>query len=267
MTALLASVRSLDEALVALAGGADLIDLKEPSRGALGALDHAAVRICVNALGGRRPLSATVGDDPEMDPDRMAGAVGRMAEAGVDYIKVGFFNRPRAVDCAKALAPMCARLKLVAVLFADDVLQEELVDVLAGSGFAGAMLDTARKDGKSLRDWQAPGRLEDFVARTRKHGLLSGLAGALQPEDIPPLLALGPDYLGFRGALCRNGVRGLELDAAKVAGIRAAIPKRFPAMGRALPPFSEPGPHAESSASAASQSAFPSSLTPNRPVA
>jgi dihydroneopterin aldolase len=267
MTALLASVRSLDEARVALAGGADLIDLKEPSRGALGALDHAAVRICVNALGGRRPLSATVGDDPEMDPDRMLGAVGRMAETGVDYIKVGFFNRPRAVDCARALAPLCARRKLVAVLFADDVLQEDLIEVLASSGFAGAMLDTARKDGKSLRDWQAPGRLRDFVARTRKHGLLSGLAGSLQPQDIPPLLAMGPDYLGFRGALCRNGLRGLELDAAKLAGIRATIPERFPAMGRAVPPCAVPAPQAENNAGAASQSAFPSSLTLNRPAA
>ncbi len=64
MTMMLASVRSLDEALIALEGGADLIDLKEPSRGALGALDHAAVRICVQAIGGRRPVSATIGDLP-----------------------------------------------------------------------------------------------------------------------------------------------------------------------------------------------------------
>ena len=36
---LLASVRSAGEAQVAVAGGADLIDAKEPARGALGAVD------------------------------------------------------------------------------------------------------------------------------------------------------------------------------------------------------------------------------------
>ena len=36
MTGLLVSVRSAEEAEIALAGGANLIDIKEPSRGALG---------------------------------------------------------------------------------------------------------------------------------------------------------------------------------------------------------------------------------------
>ena len=75
MTAMLASVRTLDEALLALRLGADLIDLKEPSRGALGALDHAAVRVMVRAVGGRRALSATIGDIPEMEPGEMVAAV------------------------------------------------------------------------------------------------------------------------------------------------------------------------------------------------
>ena len=36
MTRLLVSVRSAEEAEIALAGGADVIDVKEPRRGALG---------------------------------------------------------------------------------------------------------------------------------------------------------------------------------------------------------------------------------------
>src|SRR6185295_1310002 len=96
VTMMLASVRSLDEALVALEGGADLIDLKEPSRGALGALDHAAVRICVRAIDGRRPVSATIGDLPSMDAAVMTAAVERMAATGVDFVKIGFFAHSRA---------------------------------------------------------------------------------------------------------------------------------------------------------------------------
>ena len=120
MTMMLASVRSLDEAQIALEGGADLIDLKEPSRGALGALDHAAVRICVQAIGGRRPVSATIGDLRSMDPQSMTAAVERMAATGVDFIKIGFFAHPQAIDCARALAGLADGAQLVAVIFADE---------------------------------------------------------------------------------------------------------------------------------------------------
>ena len=41
MTRLVISVRNVAEAIAAAAGGADLIDLKEPNRGALGRVDAA----------------------------------------------------------------------------------------------------------------------------------------------------------------------------------------------------------------------------------
>ncbi|MBI3528005.1 MAG: (5-formylfuran-3-yl)methyl phosphate synthase [Betaproteobacteria bacterium] len=224
MTMMLASVRSLDEALIALEGGADLIDLKEPSRGALGALDHAAVRICVQAIGGRRPVSATIGDLPTMDPQSMTAAVERMATTGVDFIKIGFFSHARIFDCANALSKLAKHARLVAVLFADEAYDLTLIDVLADVGFAGAMLDTAHKTGKTLRDWRTGKELEEFVTRSRNCRLLTGLAGSLQREDVPQLLAIELDYLGFRGALCKDGDRGQILDQEAFASIRAAIP-------------------------------------------
>jgi uncharacterized protein (UPF0264 family) len=225
MTMMLASVRSLDEALMALEGGADLIDLKEPSRGALGALDHAAVRICVQAIGGRRPVSATIGDLPSMDPQMMTAAVERMATTGVDFIKIGFFPHPRAFECATALSELARHARLVAVMFADETYDLGLVDELARNGFAGAMLDTARKAGRTLRDWRTANELLEFVVRIRPLGLLAGLAGSLRQDDIAMLLELAPDYLGFRGALCRNGDRADILDARLLSEIRAAIPQ------------------------------------------
>ena len=225
MTKMLASVRSLGEALIALEGGADLIDLKEPSRGALGALDHAAVRICVQAIGARRPVSATIGDLPSMDPQLMTAAVERMAATGVDFIKIGFFPHPRSFDCAAALSKVSGRVCLVAVLFADEHYDLALVDGLAGAGFAGAMLDTAHKTGKALRDWRKDAELRQFVNRARGHGLLSGLAGSLRRQDIAPLLAIEPDYLGFRGALCSGAHRIQNIDAQAFARIRSTIPQ------------------------------------------
>jgi dihydroneopterin aldolase len=148
-----------------------------------------------------------------------------MAATGVDFIKIGFFSHPQAFDCANALSKLASRARLVAVLFADETYDLALVDELAGNGFSGAMLDTAHKTGKTLRDWRTENELEEFVTRGRNRQLLTGLAGSLRREDIPQFLAIGPDYLGFRGALCRNGNRGQVLDQEAFAAIRAAIPQ------------------------------------------
>jgi uncharacterized protein (UPF0264 family) len=86
------------------------------------------------------------------------------------------------------------------------------------------MLDTAHKNGKTLRHWRKEGELRQFVNRARAHGLLTGLAGSLRREDIAPLLAIEPDYLGFRGALCSRSKRNQNLDAEAFARIRSAIP-------------------------------------------
>src|SRR6476620_4190786 len=59
---LLVSVRSAVEALAALAGGADVIDVKEPSQGSLGAADDNTISAVVRAVAGRAPVSAALGE-------------------------------------------------------------------------------------------------------------------------------------------------------------------------------------------------------------
>ena len=55
-----------------------------------------------------------------------------------------------------------------------------------------------------------------------------GLAGSLGLADVAPLAELGPDYLGFRGALCGRGGRTAGLDAAAIAEVRAAVRRCMP---------------------------------------
>ena len=94
---------------------------------------------------------------------------------------------------------------------------------LAAAGWHGVMLDTANKDAGGLRDWTDRDWLADFVHRARAAGLLVGLAGSLREDDVRPLAALGPDYLGFRGALCAETDREECLDPARVRVIRALL--------------------------------------------
>jgi uncharacterized protein (UPF0264 family) len=89
----------------------------------------------------------------------------------------------------------------------------------------GVMLDTADKQGGSLRDCCSDSQLAGFVKKGKELGLVTGLAGSLRNEDIEPLLHLAPDYLGFRGALCSGRSRHQAIDLLAVRAIRQRIPK------------------------------------------
>lgn len=232
MTGLLASVRDLSEARIALAGGADIIDMKEPAHGALGAVAPATISAVIEWIAQRRPVSATVGDLP-MQPDTLARAVAHTANLGVDYVKVGLLATDAAPSCIAALGWVAARTKLVAVLFADQPLNLDLIDLLARARFAGVMLDTAHKRAGNLLAHLSLGELQDFVARAKARALLCGLAGSLRADDVPVLLPLGADYLGFRGALCLRGERTRALSAARIAALRARMGANSARLGRA----------------------------------
>ncbi|CAL1240344.1 (5-formylfuran-3-yl)methyl phosphate synthase [Candidatus Methylocalor cossyra] len=223
MTGMLASVANLAEARLVAAAGVDIIDLKDPARGVLGALALPTVADLVAALGGRHRLSATLGD-LAMDPARVIPAARAMAATGVAYVKIGFFPGGDWPGVIAGLAPLAAEgARLVAVLFGDRAPELGWIPPLAAAGFVGAMLDTADKGAGSLPQ-VCPGEfLSAFVAAVRRQGLLSGLAGSLRSEDLDPLLALDPDYLGFRGALCggnRTGAIQPEAVRALVARIK-----------------------------------------------
>lgn len=222
MTLFLASVTGPAEAAIALQGGADIIDLKDPSRGALAALPPATVRDTIAAISGRARVSAVTGDTP-MRPEALIAAIEPYAGLGCDFLKVGLAADPALLDCVRALSPLAARTRLVGVLFADLAPDFGLLVHLKQAGFHGAMLDTARKGAGRLTTHLAAEQLSRFVARCAELGLTSGLAGGLEAPDVPRLLPLRPGVLGFRGALCGKAGRAGALDREAVAEIRGLI--------------------------------------------
>jgi len=225
---LLASVTSEAEARLAARGGADIIDCKNPAAGALGALPHVVVARIRDTLPAHIPVSATVGD-LVAEPQSVLEAACAMAATGCDLVKVGFFPGGDALATIAHLGRhLAGRTPLVAVLMADaprdPALVPALVPALGEAGFAGVMLDTARKDGRTLLDHCPPGALRAFIAEARGAGLFAGLAGSLRRAQISDLLPLEPDVLGFRGALCSASDRRSALDATALAEVRAAIP-------------------------------------------
>lgn len=223
MTQMLASVTHPEEALLALAGGADIIDCKDPGNGALGALPADMVEAIIDAVAGRRPVSATVGDLPGR-PELLGPAIRYMGATGVDLVKVGLFKTRGIESLLVALAPLARRHALVAVLFADCRPQLKVIPDLARAGFEGVMLDTADKRSEGLLESAGRGLLEAFVAAARRADLRCGLAGGISADAIVELLPLGVDYLGFRGALCEGG-RTTRLSGAAVERVRSRIPR------------------------------------------
>ena len=229
MVRLLVSVRDVEEARCAAQAGADLIDLKEPAAGALGALPAERIAAIVAVLRAEHPrarISATVGDLPAGECAEILARVQRIAACGVDDVKVGVWPGSHVQTAALLEALAACRASIVPVLVADDGVDAALVEkILRRRAFPALMLDTADKQRGSLLQRVPLATLANFVAAVRLHGALAGLAGSLRIEDAQALRALGPDFAGFRGALT-VGARAAALDARLVRQLRRRLAPR-----------------------------------------
>ena len=233
MTFMLASITGPDEAEIAVRHGADIIDLKNVDT-AFGAVAPAVVRATVDTVARRRPVSAVSGE-LEMEPEAIVRATAALADAGASYVKIGLYPDPRREDCICALSSLACRASLIGVMFADRGAEEALITLMAQNGFAGMMIDTARKTEGRLLDHMDVAVIGHLVDAARVRGLMAGLAGSLEAPDIPRLLLLAPDVLGFRRALCAGADRTSPINADAVDFVRALIPADSRAIGAAVP--------------------------------
>lgn len=222
MTKLLVSVRDSHEALAALDGGADLIDVKEPRRGALGAADAEVVAEVVRVVEGRAPTSMALGelvDLAERIEERNAPSW-----PTTDFAKVGLAGCTRWQDWPQhwraALDRLPAETERVAVVYADWEscgAPEPYAVLRHGSehGCAAVLVDTYDKARGALVDLWTPSYLARYLAAVRSERLLAVVAGSLQATTLASVAALRPDYVAVRGAACL-GVRTGAIDPLRV---------------------------------------------------
>jgi (5-formylfuran-3-yl)methyl phosphate synthase len=229
---LLVSVVSAAEARSALAGGADIIDVKDPSQGPLGAPSPRVLSEVVAEVGAAAPVSVALGDMPNLAHTAALAARGA-ALTGAGYVKVGLRGAGTLDDAvalmgavAEAVGPNTA---VIAAAYADAAALDPpalapqcLPDVVEQTGIAGALVDTFVKDGRGLYSWLTKPELDELIARTRRVGGSFAVAGQLALSDLRRVDA---DVVGVRSAVCRGGDRAAELDpelvAAAVAGLGA----------------------------------------------
>jgi (5-formylfuran-3-yl)methyl phosphate synthase len=218
-TGLLVSVRSAAEAGIALAGGADLIDVKEPRHGSLGAAEPAVWAAVAKAVAGRVPTSVALGellDDFQLQ--RLPHA------AGMNFAKVGLSGCEGVPDWAerwmRAMRGLSAGVRPVAVAYADwkaarSPSAVEMLPVAAQLGAPYLLIDTFDKSSGRLLDhlsFDALAQLSDSAAR---RGIRLVLAGSLDECAIRRLAELRPAYFAVRGAACK-GARTQAITLARV---------------------------------------------------
>jgi (5-formylfuran-3-yl)methyl phosphate synthase len=231
---LLVSVVDADEVASAVAGGADIIDVKNPREGSLGASFPHVIRRVRQLVPAGLPVSVAIGDAPNL-PGMMALAAAGAASCGVQYVKVGLMGPREPGDALLLLAAVCCAareqdpaVRIMAAAYADAdrigcLPPHELPGVAREAGADGCMLDTAAKDGGTLRSALGRQALMDFVARCHTAGLLCAMAGSLREEDVPIVCELGADIIGFRAAVCRGDRQNGRVDRDAVRRIKSAI--------------------------------------------
>jgi len=211
----LVSPASEEEAIESLLGGADIIDVKNPAEGSLGANYPWVIRkIAEMVKEKRKKVSAAIGD-MEFKPGTASLAAYAVASCGADYVKVGLYgvrNGEQAVKMVRAVVKAVEDFdtQIVAAAYADfrnigSISPSELAEVAADTGAHGIMIDTAIKDGSHLFDHMSSEELETFVELAHSSGCFCALAGSLRFKDISFLKEMGADIIGVRTAVCENG--------------------------------------------------------------
>jgi len=230
---LLVSVTCAAEASAALAGGADVIDAKDPLAGALGAVSVEVLHEIYAAVARQRPLTAALGDAG--DEAAIERAARTCVAAGAALVKVGFAGIASAGRVATLTTAAVRGAKavtngnggVVAVAYADadraaSLAPADLVEIAARAGAQGVLLDTADKIGPGLRGLIAPRELAAWVAEAHDAGLFVALAGRLTADDFPFVRDAGADIAGVRGAACDGGRTG-RVAAGRVRLLRRAL--------------------------------------------
>jgi uncharacterized protein (UPF0264 family) len=224
---LLVSVVDAAEARDAAEAGADIVDVKNPAEGSLGAHSPAVITAVRAVVPLELPISAAIGDMPNLPGTAALAAVGA-ARSGATYVKVGLWGTSTEDDAIALLrAVRDAGAVVVAAAYADarrvehaPLAPELLPRVAQAAGADVCLLDTAVKDGRGLLEWLSPAELTSLVTEAHDAGMEFALAGALRAEDLPVIRDIGADIAGVRSAVCA-GDRSGPLDASRVRSLVA----------------------------------------------
>jgi uncharacterized protein (UPF0264 family) len=223
MADLLVSVRSVAEAAAALAGGAAVIDVKDPNRGSLGRAAETDMRAIIDFVAGRRLVTIALGELCEEPIPPRLQAVG-LAKWGLAGLGSDPRWRSALADAGERLSATCQGCRPVAVAYADweEASAPHPSDVCAFAcerRWPALLIDTHHKDGCNLLHWMQPRDLSAIIQRCRSAGVRVALAGSLGPDQIASLAHLDPDWFAVRGSACESSDRTTAISVRRVRAL------------------------------------------------
>ncbi len=241
---LLVSVRNAVEALAALNGGCDLLDIKEPQHGSLGMAEVDTIDNVVAAVTSDSrnvPVSVALG---EVSDWTNAQQIPKLS-AQLSYAKLGTARLGSSNDWTgrwrriRKDFDQSSRVQFnwIAVAYVDwqlaqgpspdAVVEAALSERAASPTCAGVLLDTYAKNGKSLLDWISIGDLAGVSEKIHDGGLVLALAGSLNACNVQRLAGTQPDIIAIRSAACVGGRRLAQVSTDAVREFKNAMSLTF----------------------------------------
>lgn len=247
--ALLVSVRNAAEARLALDGGCEVLDVKEPGRGSLGMADAeeiVGILAVRDELAPTIPVSIALGEAIDWgEANALAAATSNRLIVDrsnrVQFLKLGTAGlgtsgdwRPRFRQACRRWEsqtisrPACLVPQWVAVAYADwkpadAPPPDAIISGAADCGCSGLLIDTFTKTSGGLFYWFDVDELRTLAIATRQRGMWFALAGGLALDDLSRLRSIAPDVVGIRTAACRDRQRNGEIDPAAVRAFRGGM--------------------------------------------
>lgn len=231
----LITATSYEEVNDILGTGCDILDIKNPNEGSLGANAPQKTSRIMDLTTEEVVTSIAIGDAPNL-PGTVSLAAKGAAHLEPDYIKVGL-KGPNNIEEAVYMMSQVVEtireveedIKVVTAGYGDyiragTINPMKLPKVAEKTGSSVVLLDTAIKDGKSLLDHLSVDKIRYFVEKCHERGLLSAVAGSLGIDDVETISRTNADIFGVRGAVCSDG-RGSNIVRAKVEELTEEISK------------------------------------------
>lgn len=215
-----------------MAGGAHIVDAKEPALGPLSPVSPATLQSICAAVPPEVSLSVALGDARSTELGDVVAAVAPMRPRAGLYFKAALVSasaraaQPDMARAARLLQARPDRPELVVARYVDapdDAADlADWVDACAASGARGLLLDTSRKEGGNLLASVDVRSLAALRRRATRHGVWLAVAGGMTVDDMERLGEIRPHVVGVRGAVCVGGRAG-SLSIERVRQLRHAL--------------------------------------------
>ncbi|QDV51664.1 (5-formylfuran-3-yl)methyl phosphate synthase [Gimesia fumaroli] len=236
---LLVSARNRDEIEPALLGGCEILDFKDPFKGALGMVDAETVH-SISEYFQAHPIDIPVSMALGELTDRLADRKTLLIPNFITYLKMGlaqtqgmshWYSEWQKLK-QQIEATNQTRFQWIAVAYADweqaaAISPHDVLKAALESECAGLLIDTFLKQGQTLLDHLALDELNSLIDEAHSHQLKIALAGSLRQKDLATLANISPDIIGIRSAACRGSLRTDSIQEQLVQAFHRQLEQHF----------------------------------------